>query len=135
VYALVSTTEVARIGFNDITQTYAIDDDQRQDRYRALMESLLYTFVQPNGAMRGTQHPHLVDFRGVIGLSSQLVPAPTLSPLNSDYQAELERIAAGLNKIRPNAISLRTFNSLAEFGEVMADLIQTTGPYKLTYVS
>jgi CRISPR-associated protein Cst2 len=135
VYALVATTEMARIGFNDITQAYAIDDDQRHARYNALIESLLYTFIQPNGAMRGTQHPHLVDFRGVIGLSSQLVPAPTLSPLNPEYPTELERIATGLNRLRPDAINLRPFNSLAEFSEVMTDLIENTGPYALAYAS
>jgi CRISPR-associated protein Cst2 len=135
IYALVSTIEVARIGFNDITQIYAIDDAQREARYKALLESLLYTFIQPNGAMRSTQHPHLVDFKGVVSLSSQLVPAPTLSPLNADYLEELERIAAGLNKVRPQAIELRPFNSLAEFTEVMTALIEMTGPYKLAYTS
>jgi CRISPR-associated protein Cst2 len=133
VYAMVSTVEVARVGFNDITQTYAIDDAQREGRYKALLESLLYTFIQPNGAMRGTQHPHLVDFKGVLGLSSQLVPAPTLSPLNDDYDKELVRIAEMLNKVRPEAIELRAFGSLAEFSAIMADLIETTAPYKLTY--
>jgi CRISPR-associated protein Cst2 len=135
VYALVTSVEVARIGFNDITQTYAIDDSQRQARYKVLLESLLYTFIQPNGAMRGTQHPHLVDFRGVLGLSNQLVPAPTLSPLNSEYDTELAGIAVMLNKIRPGAVELRSFSSLAEFSAVIADLIATTAPYKLAYAA
>ena len=133
VYAVVSTLEPARIGFNDITQKYVIDDAQREARYKVLLESLLYTFIQPNGAMRTTQHPHLVDFRGVVGLSSQVVPAPTISPLNGDYQTELEQIAAGLNKLRPNAISLRPFDSLARFTEIMTELIETTIPYRLAY--
>lgn len=134
-YALVSTLEMARIGFNDITQSYAVDDEQRQSRYRALVESLLYTFIQPNGAMRATQHPHMVDFKGVVGLSSQIVPAPTLSPLNVGYREELESIAAALNKIRPQAIDLRSFDSLAEFSQIMADILETTSPYKLAYTS
>jgi CRISPR-associated protein Cst2 len=133
VYALVTTLEPARIGFNDITQTYAVDDAQRQARYKALLESLLYTFIQPNGAMRGTQHPHLVDFRGVISLSSQLVPAPTLSPLNGDYDTQLMGIRGFLNQIRPGAVELKPFESLAQFAEVMAGLIETTTPYKLSY--
>jgi CRISPR-associated protein Cst2 len=57
------------------------------------LESLLFAFIQPNGAMRSTQHPHLVDFRGVIGLSSQIVPAPTISPLNERYTEQLAEIA------------------------------------------
>jgi CRISPR-associated protein Cst2 len=134
-YALVCSVETARIGFNDITQTYAVDDAQRQARYRALLESLLYTFVQPNGAMRGTQHPHMVDLTGVVSLSHELVPAPTLSPLNEDYETELARIAEMLNKIRPGAIELRNFDSLAGFSAIMADLIESTAAYKLAFAA
>lgn len=133
IYALVTTLEPARIGFNDITQTYAVDDDQRQARYKALLESMLYTFIQPNGAMRGTQHPHLVDFSGVVAVSSQRVPAPTLSPLKKGYEDQLRGITDTLNKIRPGAIELHPFDSLAKFSEVMAELVETTAPYKLTY--
>jgi CRISPR-associated protein Cst2 len=133
VYAIVSTIELARVGFNDITQRYAIDSAQRTARHKALLESVLYTFIQPNGAMRSTQHPHLVDFRGVVSLSSQLVPAPTLSPLNANYPEELEQITNQLNRIRPGALALRPFASLAEFTKIMSDLIQDTSPYALTY--
>jgi CRISPR-associated protein Cst2 len=135
VYAVVGTVEAARIGFNDITQKYAIDDAQRQARYRALLESLTYTFLQTNGAMRSTQHPHLVDFRGVIALSSEIVPAPTLSPLNSEYATSLKDVVAHLNQIRPDAVSLRPFQSLAEFTGIMSDLIAKTSPHKLTYAA
>ncbi len=135
VYALVTTVETARIGFNDITQRYAIDDQQRLARHKALLESLLFAFIQPNGAMRSTQHPHLVDFRGVIGLSSQIVPAPTISPLNESYAEQLAEIAAELNRIRPQAITLQPFASLAEFTHVMTDLVESTVPYKLQYMA
>lgn len=133
VYAIVSTVELARIGFNDITQRYPIDSVQRSARHKALLESMLYTFIQPNGAMRSTQHPHLVDFRGVVSLSSQLVPAPTLSPLNANYREELERISGQLNRIRPGALALRPFESLAEFTTILSDLIGDSSPYALTY--
>jgi len=139
VYAVVSTVELARIGFNDISQTYAIDHTQRIERYRALVESLLYTFLQPNGAMRGTQHPHLVDFTGVLAVSSQVVPAPTLSPLYSPsddgYRNELESIASSLNQVRPQAISLHRFETLSEFTGIMTDLMQTSEPYRLAYAA
>jgi len=135
VYAVVSTVDPARIGFNDITQRYAIDDTQREARYRALLESLLYTFIQPNGAMRTTQHPHIVDFKGIIGISSQLVPAPTISPLNRDYQKELEQIAGGLNTLHPGTVTLQRFESLGAFTTILTELIESTGPFKLTYAS
>lgn len=133
IYAIVNTTEIARIGFNDITQTYAIDDAGRAARYSVLLESLLYTFVQLNGAMRNTQHPHLVDFKGVVGISSQIVPAPTLSPLNPAYREQITEIAASLNQLRPGAIQLFPFDSLGEYSQVMTRLRETTVPYTFSY--
>ena len=76
--------EFARIGFNDITQQYALDVAARKERYTALLESILYTFVEPNGAMRGTQNPHILGFEGALAISNQVVPAPTLSPLEDN---------------------------------------------------
>jgi CRISPR-associated protein Cst2 len=133
IYAVVATLELARIGFNDITQRYAIDAPDRMQRHRALLESFLYTFIQPNGAMRSTQHPHLVDFAGVLSLSRQVVPAPTLSPLNPAFAEELDGVAAALNRLRPDAIELRPFGSLAEFSQIITDVIAKSSPYQLSY--
>jgi CRISPR-associated protein Cst2 len=124
---------MARIGFNDITQTYALDEAQRGLRYRALLESVLYTLIEPNGAMRGTQNPHIVDVKGVVAVSSDVVPAPTMSPVNSGYREQLRGIHAALDKVRPGAITLSEFDSLAQLSEVMAELLETTAPYTLSY--
>lgn len=43
VYAVIVSVEVSRLGFNDIAQTYAINDDERAERHKALIESLLCT--------------------------------------------------------------------------------------------
>lgn len=94
---------------------------------------MLHTFIEPNGAMRGTQNPHIVDFNGVVAVSSGIVPAPTVSPLNGDYREQLEGIHQALDKLRPGAVSLHTFDSLAQFSQVMAELIETTSPYRLAY--
>ncbi len=133
VYAIVANFEAARIGFNDITQVYAVDEPQRAARYRALLESVLYTFIEPNGAMRGTQNPHIVDFKGVVAVSSDVVPAPTMSPINSGYREQLQGVQKALEKIRPGAVTLTEFDSLAQFSEVMAALVETTAPYTLSY--
>ena len=133
VYAIVAGIEVSRLGFNDISQQYAIDDDERNQRYKALIESLLCTFVEPNGAMRSTQHPHLVNFEGVVSLSTKILPAPTISPLNNEYKDEIRRVADALNQIETNAIERYEFDSLGNYAEVMADLAQTTVPYKISY--
>ncbi|MBN2007616.1 MAG: DevR family CRISPR-associated autoregulator [Anaerolineae bacterium] len=134
VYAVVTHLELARIGFNDITQTYAVGAEQRRTRYAQLLESLLYTFLEPNGAMRGTQAPHIVGLKGALTVSRDIVPAPALSPLGGeDFIPELERIQAAINQLHPGALELYAFNSPGEFAEALTRLIQTTEPYTLTY--
>jgi len=133
VYAIVANFEIARIGFNDITQTYAVDEAQRAARYRALLESILYAFIEPNGAMRGTQNPHIVDFQGVVAVSSGVAPAPTMSPINSHYREQLRGVQEALERMRPGAIALHEFDSLAQFSQVMTELVETTVPYTLSY--
>ena len=132
IYAIVATFEMARIGFNDITQEYAIADDERERRYKAFMESILYTFVEPNGAMRGTQNPHILDFRGVVTVSTDVVPAPTLSPLEEGFEDEIKRVATALNQVKGDgAVAVHPFASIGEFAEIMQHLIADTEPYKL----
>lgn len=131
VYATVATFEVARIGFNDISQTYSIEKEQREQRYKALLESVLYTFIEPSGAMRSTQNPHIVGFEGIITVSTQVVPAPTLSPLEDAYVDELKRVATTLNRVRESAVIVYEFDSLGRFTEIMQHLIAETQPYTL----
>jgi CRISPR-associated protein Cst2 len=124
--------ELARIGFNDITQTYAIDEEQRQQRMEALLKSVLFTYMQPNGAMRSAQAPHMVDFAGVVTYSRSTVPAPTVSPLKDSYREQLEALGTSLEKIAPGGVTQKRFDSLSEF----ADIIHTLGqdePYTLRY--
>jgi len=130
-YAIVVNLELARIGFNDITQTYAVNEDGRAARQKILLESLLYTFVEPSGAMRAAQNPHIVDFRGVVAISTDVVPAPALSALNPGFADELQRVAAALNTVRPGALTLRRFESMGQFAEVMCEIIRTCAPFTL----
>jgi len=122
---------MARIGFNDISQQYAVPDDEREQRYLAFLESILYTFIEPNGAMRGTQNPHIVEFEGVVTVTNQVMPAPALSPLDENYRQGVEQIAGALNDLRPGAIAIHRFDAMGQFAEVMKGLIQDTQPYKL----
>lgn len=130
-YAIVLNVEAARVGFNDISQTYSISDDERADRLRALLESVLHTFVEPAGAMRSAQNPHILDVTGVMTVSRDVVPAPCISPLKSDFVSDIKRITASLNQLRPNAIDVQEFGSLGEFAEKMVTLIQTATPFTL----
>lgn len=132
IYAMVLNLETARIGFNDLAQKYAVDAAQRTARLRVLLESVLYTFVEPAGAMRSTQNPHIVDFGGVITVSRDVVPAPCLSPLNTGFVDDVERVATALNALHPGAVEVKPFGSMGEFAERMADLIQTATPFALS---
>jgi CRISPR-associated protein Cst2 len=129
---VVSHYEVARIGYNDIAQRYALDEEARAARYRALLESVLYTFVQPKGAMRAAQMPHIVAFEGVLSYTTKVLPAPTVSPLNADYAQEIEGVTQALNGLHPNAVVTCPFDSLSAFANVVRDLVNTTTPYALT---
>lgn len=133
VYAVVNTLEPARIGFNDINQQYPISAEQRQARYETLLESLLYTYINPRGAMRSTQNPHLVNMEGVVTWSNGATPAPTVSPLKDTYRDEVKHITAALEGLRPGAVQTATFDNLAQFTELMTWLIKNTTPVALSF--
>lgn len=133
VYALVLTIEAARIGFNDITQAYAVDEAGRRARYGALLEALLYTLIEPAGAMRSTQAPHIVGVSGVMTVSQKVVPAPTLSPLAGEYEAKLHDLCQTLNTVRPGALECSSFASLNGFAVEMSQLLHGSAPYALRY--
>src|SRR5665213_2996351 len=125
IYAIVAHLELFRIGRNDITLRYAVGQDDRKLRAKALLESLWYTFVKTADAQRNTQHPHVLGWEGTIAYSSNLaVPAPTASPLEEDYAEQVEKSKDALNKLRPNAVSVLSFKDQGDFGEKMSKLIQ-----------
>lgn len=132
VYAAVCHLELARIGFNDITQQYAIDEDQRRQRMEALLKSVLFTYVQPNGAMRSAQAPHLVEFAGVVTYSRSAVPAPTVSPLKDSYRDQLDALGMSLEQVAPGTVGQAQFDSLSEFADIVHKLAQDE-PYTLRY--
>lgn len=126
-YAVVLNIDLYRVGRNDITLNYDLDEEQRLKRIKALLKSTLYTFIKPAGAQRNTQHPHILDFSGVISTSANTLPAPTISPLKGNYIEELGLVAQHLNSLYEdgNYINMREFAGLAEFSEQMAEIIKT----------
>ncbi|WP_322822511.1 DevR family CRISPR-associated autoregulator [Chloroflexus sp.] len=135
VYAIVVQVEAARIGFNDISQRYAVDAVQRRKRLRALLESILYTFIEPAGAMRTAQNPHILDVSGVMTVSSNVIPAPCISPLKDDFVTDVQRVAESLNQLHSDAIKLFSFDSLGAFAEQMSQLIREAEPFTLPVVN
>jgi CRISPR-associated protein Cst2 len=119
VYALICNIELGRIGLNDITRRLEIGDDDQLSRGRAAIHALLSTLLCPAGAQRNTQNPHIVACEGVVATSSSSLPAPTVSPLNSQYGQQIDEIAQTLNQIRPASVVVRRFHSLAEGASIL----------------
>ena len=130
VYAFVCNADIYRIGLNDISRQYAIEDTARTERYKAVLQSLLSSFLNPKGAMTSSQKPHITDFKGVVSVSYKLIPAPTISAINPEYKQEIEEIKKNLNSIENDAIELKTFNGLGELSGIIAELIKQQ-PYKI----
>ncbi len=128
-YAIVCHLEFGRIGYNDITQRYALSAVERRDRGVALLESMLHTFVQLNGAMRSAQLPHLVALEGAIAYSTAVLPAPLISPLTHDYAKQMAQIGAALGD--GQSITVQEFSSLGVFAEQVKALVATAAPYEL----
>lgn len=130
-YAFICNIDTYRIGFNDIDRNYAINDLKRQARYKAILQSLLASFLNPQGAMTSSQKPHITDFKGVVTYSETLVPAPTISPINPEYKKEIETIKNNLNEIESNSITTMPFDGLGQLTGIIKDLI-VQAPYKLS---
>lgn len=125
IYAIVCHLELARIGYNDLTQRYAIEPEARLARAQALIDALLYTFLELNGAMRAAQLPHLTAISGLISSSSGIVPAPLISPLaggaenGESYRTQAQGIAAALDGQNGSAVAAIPFESLEGFTVAM----------------
>lgn len=131
-YAFVCNIETYRIGFNDISRTYPINDDERKNRYKAILQGLVSTIINPRGAMIGSQYPHITDFKGIIAYSHNLMPAPTVSAINPDYSKQMESIVDNLNKMQKDSIEKKTFDSVADFVKIVADDLMSASPYKIS---
>ena len=81
--------------------------------------------------MTSTQKPHITDFKGVVSVSENLIPAPTISALNDNYLEEINGITENLNKIEPNSIEVKNFNGLSELSAIFVDLMKAE-PYKIS---
>ncbi|MCS7222783.1 MAG: DevR family CRISPR-associated autoregulator [Anaerolineae bacterium] len=129
IYASVANFELARIGFNDVSQTYAIEEEERLKRHRTFLRSVLHTYVEPAGAMRNTQNPHILNFEGVVTISYGVLPAPTISPLADDYKEQVQAVAKALDS--NGKLAVHIFSNTAEFAAILQQIIQGTRPYRL----
>ncbi len=135
IYAIVCHIELSRIGYNDIKQDYALKDGERELRATFLLESLLHTFIELNGAMRSTQLPHLVALEGIITTSTGVAPAPLISPLiggaddHQTYREQVANIVAALNGSKEPTVYAQNFDTISDFATQMRVLIDSSSPY------
>lgn len=130
-YATVLNIEAFRIGYNSHSFQYVIDVAERKKRLDALLKSVLYTYLQPNGAKRNTNLPHPDHFEGVISVTTRRCPAPMISALEESYTRQIESIANTLNRINgEGTVHLLRFESMAEFAQRMAELIAAAQPWE-----
>lgn len=122
VYALICNLDLYRIGLNDITRQYVVDQADRQARAKALVCALASTLLKPTGAQRNTQNPHIVACEGVVAVSSTSLPAPTVSPLHDNYRNQVTQAAAVLNGIKADGVKVTPFDTLADGVKVLADV-------------
>lgn len=121
-YALICNLDLWRVGVNDITRAPAISEADRLARSQALLRALAATLLKPAGAQRNTQNPHIMDCEGVIALSVNSLPAPTVSPLVPNYREQIQEAATACNRLEPGSIEVRSFASLAAGVDVLADI-------------
>jgi CRISPR-associated protein Cst2 len=114
VYALICNLDVYRVGLNDITRQYVVDQAGRQARARALVHSLAACLLKPAGAQRNTQNPHIVACEGAVAVSSSSLPAPSISPLQDNYRDQIEQVSSVLNNIRADGVTVTRFETLAD---------------------
>ncbi|PSF37393.1 DevR family CRISPR-associated autoregulator [Aphanothece hegewaldii CCALA 016] len=131
-YATILNIEAFRIGYNPHTFDYAISPTERKQRLDALLKSILYTYLQPNGAKRNTLLPHPDYFEGTISISTRRCPAPMVSPLEFEYQRQITSLADTLNRINGDGtIQVYSFETIAEFAEQIEELINLIQPYQM----
>ena len=131
-YATVLNIEAFRIGYNPHSFRYALDQDERKKRLDALLKSVLYTYLQPNGAKRNTHLPHPDRFEGIITVSTKRCPAPMISPLQIDtFQRQIASLAQTLNRINGEGTILQyPFEDFAQFADQIEGLIQQAQPWE-----
>ena len=131
VYAFVCNIDTYRIGLNDINRKYAITDDERTERYKAILQSLLSSILNPRGAMTSAQKPHITDFKGIVTVSHKLIPAPIVSAINDEYINEIKLISKNLNDIQSESIEIEQFDGFGKLTEIFANLMKAK-PYKIS---
>jgi CRISPR-associated protein Cst2 len=125
IYAVISLFQPWRIGFNEVTCKYSIENAQeRKQRYDIAIDSYKAMFTRVEGAMTTTRLPHIMGCSGAIVISKRPMPVCVLSPLQEDYLEETSQIAQREN------FEVQEFKSLVELLEKL-DSLKKYFPYDM----
>lgn len=125
IYAVISLFQPWRIGFNEVTCKYSIENArERKQRYGPAIDAYKAMFTRVEGAMTTTRLPHIMGCSGAIILSKRPMPVCVLSPLQENYLEETKRIAQREN------FEVQEFKSLSELLEKL-NYLKKYFPYNM----
>ena len=114
-FAVVINIDLAGLGFDDASNSLVISKDEQAKRKKAVLDALSYTLMNQPGANSSQQFPHIMGFKGAIVTSTNRSPAPSASPIKSDYVEVLEKLVANVNKMNGNeSVELHQIKSIDE---------------------
>ena len=122
-YAIVITVDLAGLGFDDAGNDYVIPESDRTARKRAVLDALSYTLMNQPGANASQQFPHVMGFKGAIVTSENRLPAPTVSPIKSDYLEQLNRLVDSTNNmVDENHLTMHRVESIADAVDKLSEI-------------
>jgi len=130
IYAIISVFQPWKIGLNNVSFNYEVNDIQRKSRYQLALKAYQAMFMRPEGAMTATRLPHIENFEGIIVVSKTNSPVPVISPLKDDYKDQIKKIKIAIN-VGEN-IDILEFNSVSQFIEKIKILLEKK-PYKVEF--
>jgi CRISPR-associated protein Cst2 len=125
-YAFLAHIEADKIGLNDLTLKSPISEKARQDRVATALKAMVQTLMQPYGAGRSQQAPHVSGFQGIVITSNSRIPAATVSPLEENYMQQADDIVKQMNRLGGD-LTLQPVRNLAGLIENIADLTEKIG--------
>ncbi len=114
-FAIVVNIDLQGIGFDDSANEYVISETARAERQKAVLDALSYTLMNQPGANASQQFPHVMGFKGAIVSSTSRLPAPTISPIQENYEAHLSAVVKVANEMTEGTpITSTKVESIAE---------------------
>ena len=130
IYAVVCHVELWRIGYNEFIQSSALAPSEQRLRAALVLQSVLHTLIEVNGAMRSTQLPHVLGLEGILTWSrTRAIPAPFFSAIAGGvdsptfYQDQIRTITTALNGRGKSVVTAQEFATSGDYATQLSELI------------